>query len=549
MPMRSWPLSDRQPPAADIRRYALQELALRLHRLPERRAIFEQAIAWAAGQGYAAAVAQSEPDDTLHIEAFGGLTSQQISALHPTTPALGESTLAGYAALHECIVLVENIESDTQFAELRGLGQGDAFRSALALPLLAGPTCQGVLLICATGGLDACTIGLFELLARHMAEALGAAARLAELEARAAQAEQRYGQLRRAYDLIAAERRTLATVLECASEAILVTDAEGIVQLGNRAVEGVLDVHADLLIARPLGHAGTPEGLTSLLERARARGEQQEAVLDFPNDRTFQISVAPVESFDQPPQAYVILLKDVTTFKQLDAMKNRFVATVSHDMKSPLNIIGSYAELLELSGGLDEEQAEYVRRILASVRRLSALVSDLLDLARIESGAGLRRAPVDIGAIILSAVEEQRLAADAKHIDIRLERLAGAPLVRGDTNRLRQVVHNLLSNALTYTRPDGAVWLSAEVSQGVALVRVEDSGIGIGPQDIPHIFEPFFRAGAAKALSDAGTGLGLAIVKRIVDEHGGTIGVESAINGGSTFWFTLPLAQPIEDRG
>jgi signal transduction histidine kinase len=224
-------------------------------------------------------------------------------------------------------------------------------------------------------------------------------------------------------------------------------------------------------------------------------------------------------------------------------MKNRFVATVSHDMKSPLNIIGSYAELLELSGGLDEEQAEYVRRILISVRRLSALVSDLLDLARIESGAGLRQAPVDIGAIMLSAVEEHRLAADAKHIDIRLGRFAGAPLVWGDAERLRQVVHNLLSNALTYTRPDGAVWLSAEVSQGAALVRVEDSGIGIGPQDIPHIFEPFFRAGAAKSISETGTGLGLAIVKRIVEEHGGTIGVESAINGGSTFWFTVPLAQ------
>ncbi|HEY3227879.1 MAG TPA: HAMP domain-containing sensor histidine kinase, partial [Roseiflexaceae bacterium] len=195
------------------------------------------------------------------------------------------------------------------------------------------------------------------------------------------------------------------------------------------------------------------------------------------------------------------------------------------------------------AGELNEEQAEYTQHILTSVRRLNALVSDLLDLARIEAGVGLLAAPCDIMMILDAAAEEYRLSADAKRIDLSVRHTGDLPLVWGDEGRLLQIVSNLLSNALAYTPLDGTVWLSAEAGEGVVTVRVEDSGIGIRTQDVSHIFEPFFRADAAKDFSSSGTGLGLAIVKRIVEEHGGAVGVRSAINGGSSFWFTIPIAR------
>jgi PAS domain S-box-containing protein len=547
MPMRSWLPSDRpvREASADARLYDLHELALRLNRSLDQHLIVEQAVAWAAALGFGAAVVQQKADDTLRIAANGGLAPPLLEVLQATPFMLNDQTMPGYAALHRRALLVADAVHAQRFAELRAIAHDRAPGAALALPLVAGDRCAAVLLIYAEAAadLDQATTSLLELLSRETSQALENAAALADLHAHEAQLEQRYSQLRRAYDLIAAERRRLAAIVECASEAILVIDARGVVQLGNRAAEAVLGIHPDLLIGHPLEHAPAPEALAAAVDRARVSAERREGEFALPDGRAFRISVAPVQSLHLPPQAYVILFKDVTSFKQLDKIKNQFVATVSHDMKSPLNIISSYTELLELAGELNEEQAEYTQHILTSVRRLNALVSDLLDLARIEAGVGLLAAPCDIMMILDAAAEEYRLSADAKRIDLSVRHTGDLPLVWGDEGRLLQIVSNLLSNALAYTPLDGTVWLSAEAAEGVVKVRVEDSGIGIRTQDVSHIFEPFFRADAAKDFSSAGTGLGLAIVKRIVEEHGGAVGVESAINGGSRFWFTIPIAR------
>lgn len=544
--MRSWLLNERSVQARDnnVRLYSLQELAFRLNRSFDQRTILEHAVEWAARLGFGAAVLWAQPGDgRFRLEAAAGLTRQALDALGEAHVTVCGDTLAGQAACQQRAIVVADAPRDERFADLRELARSGAFRAAMALPLVADERCPAVLLIYAACDLDSTTTGLLDLLARQTALALNNARTIGDLKAREALLEQRHRQLRRAYDLVAAERRTLAAVLDCAGDAVLVTDAEGIVQLGNQAVEGVLGIHPDLLIGGSLQHPDVPESLALLISQARARAGHQEGELGLPDGRVFHISVAPVQTLDWPIQAYVTLLKDVTYFKRLDELKSQFVATVSHDMKSPLNIINSYTELLELAGPLNREQSGYVERIMASVRQLTALVSDLLDLARIESHVGMQMAPCDIGGLIQAVVDDHLLLADEKRISLVIRVLHGLPPVWGDEGRLRQVVSNLISNALTYTPQDGAIWLSAEAGDGMVTVRIEDSGIGINPGDIQHIFDPFFRTGSARAVNREGTGLGLAIVKRIVEEHGGAIGVESAINGGSTFWFSLPIAR------
>lgn len=528
--------------------YALQALALRLNHSFDQRAIMQQATEWVASRGMGAVIAEL-PGDAFEFTAACGLAPQTLAALQAARYALSEDNLPGYVALRRRAVLIADVDDETGFADLRRAAWLGGARAILALPLISGEQCAALLIFGESAhALDTATTSTLELLAGQIGLALDNARVVADLRRREQALEQRHAQLRRAYDLVAAERRTLAAVLDSAGDALLVTDSQGIVQLGNQALERVLGLHPDRLIGRALRHDALPPRLIALIERAQAGAARIEGEVAFPDGRVFHVNIAPVRLFERRVHAYVTLLKDVTYFKQLDSLKSQFVTTVSHDMKSPLNVITSYAELLELTGPLNKEQAGYVNRITLSARRLAALVSDLLDLARIEGHVGLHMAPCDIGALMCVAVDEQQLVADEKRIDMVIRSNGRTPPVWGDEGRIRQVFDNLIANALAYTPRDGAIWLSAEADAHVVTVRIEDSGIGIAPADMAHIFEPFFRTRPAQEADSRGTGLGLAIVKRIVEEHGGAIGVESAINGGSTFWFTLPIAAPGELR-
>jgi len=544
--MQLWPSDDRCRPKRGeyARLYALQELALRLNRSFDQHAIMEQATEWVAGLGLGVAILRLRPsDNSFQIETSGGLSPQTCAVLQALLGTAHADTLPEYVVRHQQAILIEDIKSEERFAELRDLAQSDDFRAILALPLLASAHTAVFMAFSASAhDLDPATTNILELLASQIALAIENAGVVAELHRRTVQLEQRHSQLRRAYDLVAAERRLLATVLDSAGGALLVTDAHGSVLLGNQALAQVLGLDSDRLIGLSLRETEVPASLVALMQQALICSEQHTGEIAFPDGRVFHVNIAPVQLLDQPAHAYVALFEDVSYFKRLDVLKSQFVTTVSHDMKSPLNVITSYTELLELAGPLNQEQADYANRIITSVHRLSALVSDLLDLARIEGRVGLRLVPCDITALMRTTVDDYRLLADEKRIDLLIRTTQALPLVWGDESRLRQVISNLLSNALAYTPCDGAIWLSTEADDQRVIMRIEDSGVGIDPYDVPHIFDPFYRGHPAQDGNSKGTGLGLAIVKRIVEEHGGAIGVESAINGGSTFWFTLPRA-------
>lgn len=532
--------------------YALPELTLRLNRLAEPQRIFECVVEWVGQLDMMVAALRMRPDGAaFQFAAAVGLPQPALVALWAMRLAPDDASLAWAAVRRGQALLVADPPGAEQFAELRELARYSTFLAALALPLLADDHCFGVLICFAARPetLGPPAVAALDLLARHTALAMDHARVAAELRSRAAAIEQReavisqrHANLRRAYDLVVSERRTLATVLDSVSDAVLLIDLLGMVQLGNPAVEAALNIHPDELIGHLFHQSAAPDALVELVQRARAQRAPQEGELTLADRRVFHVSVTPIHTFDGPVQGYLALLKDITYFKRLDEMKSRFVATVSHDIKSPLNIINGYVELLGLEGPLNPEQRSCVTNIRHSVRRLMGLVTNLLDLGRIEAGVGVQMGLCQIDAIAQAAVEHYRLVANEKQIDLALQPAPGLPPVWGDEMRLRQVVDNLLSNALTYTPRGGTIRLLAEATGQEVLTRVQDSGIGIGASDLPHIFDPFFRAGGAKSMHADGTGLGLAIVKRIVEEHGGAIGVESAAGGGSTFWFSLPRA-------
>jgi PAS domain S-box-containing protein len=549
--MQSWFPGLRLPSEAGVgvQLYALQELALRLSRSTDQQAILQDAVDWVVGLGIGAVALRTTGGAEMLQIAAAGVPPQILNSLRSAlfAPQPGGSY---DTALRQHILLARDTPQDERLAALHDLTRDGATQPTLILPLATDDQWLGAMIFYATTAdqPDQPTILLLELLARQVALSLAQVTFAADLRAREATLEQRHATLRRAYDLVAAERRTLAAVLDSASDAVLVIDAQGMVQIGNPALETVLGTHPDLLIGHLLHHSEVPEPLVALVQQARSRRGEQEGELALADGRVFHVSIAPLKTFGGPVQGYVTLLKDVTYFKRLDEMKSQFVATVSHDLKSPLNIINGYVELLQLAGPLNDEQAEYILRITRSLRRLTSLITNLLDLGRIEAQVDFQMQQCRLNSVVAAAVDNYHLVAEEKQIDIVAQEMHDLPAVWGDESRLRQVVDNLLSNALTYTGQGGKIWLYSEVVGNEVLTRVRDTGMGISPQDLPHIFEPFFRSRNARNVNVEGTGLGLAIVKRIVEEHGGAIGVESNI-GGSTFWFSLPLVNYTRGQG
>jgi len=240
-------------------------------------------------------------------------------------------------------------------------------------------------------------------------------------------------------------------------------------------------------------------------------------------------------------------MRDVTDFKELDTMKSEFVATVSHDLRSPLTLMRGYATMLDTVGELNEQQHGYVKKIVTGVENMSRLVNNLLDLGRIEIGVGLQVENVSVLDIIERVTGALQLPAGQKNIQLNVELSKDMPhAVEADQALLHQAVYNLVENAIKYTPEKGSVTIRTISEADSLIFVVADSGIGIPPEDIPHLFEKFYRGKQREARLQPGSGLGLAIVQSIAENHRGRIWVESTVGSGSTFYLQIPLVQPKE---
>ena len=239
-----------------------------------------------------------------------------------------------------------------------------------------------------------------------------------------------------------------------------------------------------------------------------------------------------------------MVLHDVTELRRLERVRQDFVANVSHEFKTPLTAIQGFAETL-LSGAIEDPKnnRRFLRIIRDHATRLARLTDDLLKLARIEAGKlEVQLLPVAVAEVVDSCMETALLKANQKQIGITVELAADLPRVRGDAALLRDVVQNLVDNAIQYTPPGGKILISAERKNGEAIIAVTDTGIGIPLSDQERIFERFYRVDAARSREAGGTGLGLSIAKHIVEVHGGDLWVESEVGAGSKFAFSIPLA-------
>jgi two-component system, OmpR family, phosphate regulon sensor histidine kinase PhoR len=245
-----------------------------------------------------------------------------------------------------------------------------------------------------------------------------------------------------------------------------------------------------------------------------------------------------------PPPGAVLVFHDVTELRRLERMRQDFVANVSHELKTPLASIKAYTETL-LDWALHDENVNvrFLHRIEEQADRLNQLILDLLSLARLESGQEVyEHGPLALAPVIASCVESHRGRCESKDLALALDLgpLDGQTLVRADEEAIRQILDNLIDNAIKYTPEGGSVRISCRVSDEGIAVEVADSGIGIPRDDLPRVFERFYRVDKARSRELGGTGLGLSIVKHLVQSIGGQIAVTSRVGAGSQFTVTLP---------
>jgi signal transduction histidine kinase len=229
--------------------------------------------------------------------------------------------------------------------------------------------------------------------------------------------------------------------------------------------------------------------------------------------------------------------------RELDRLKDEFISLVSHELRTPLTSIRGYLELLREDGKLDDDQLRYLGIVDRNSERLLDLVSDLLFLAQVDAGKlNFELRPVDLEALVADCVEASLPVAAAKEIELTASTRRLPVQLQGDPARLAQVLDNLVSNALKFTPSGGRVEVSLEAVDGVAVVEVSDTGVGLAEDEQDHLFERFFRSSRASEDAIPGTGLGLAIAKTIVERHGGRIRLESAVDVGTTVRVELPLS-------
>ncbi len=341
-------------------------------------------------------------------------------------------------------------------------------------------------------------------------------------------------------------------VIHSICDAVVVVDESDRILMANRAAAHLFGFNAEQARQKRLGDAvpGDKQVFVDLIahcRRSRARATRQE--IEFAHDdglHTYDSLISCVRDERDRVCGVVAVLHDVTREKEISKAKNDFVSHVSHELKTPLASITAYSEML-VDGEADDEETrrQFYEVIQSQARRLSRLIEDILNISRIESGLiKVVKEPVSLTILIEEQLDMIRRFAREKNIEVSARTPIVFDQVDADKDMLQQVIVNLLSNAVKYTKPGGSVTIASDVddSAGTVTVTVADNGVGIPADDLPHVFDRFFRVGANKDVAK-GTGLGLNLVKQIVEKvHDGRVFVTSEQGVGSTFGFELPLA-------
>lgn len=341
------------------------------------------------------------------------------------------------------------------------------------------------------------------------------------------------------------EQARLRGILASVAEGILAVDTEGRIALLNPQAGDLLGVAQQDVVGSPVRELPLPGDVPHLFAECLETNQlcSAEFGLEQPH-RQFLLQVAPLRSGEEGGWGAVAVLRDVTGERRLDRMRRQFISDASHEIKTPLTAIGGFAAAIaDGTARTPEERMRSAALIVREVQRLTRLVNDLLSLSRIDSGAvKLQSEEVDLPDLVQEAVESFGKQAEQRDVRIEVDIARDLPAVRADADRMRQVLVNLLSNALRFNPREGEIAVSARREDGFVRVAVKDSGPGIPADQLSLIWERFHRADSSRSRQDGGTGLGLAIVRSIVEAHGGSVSAESEVGKGSTFSFTVPVA-------
>jgi two-component system phosphate regulon sensor histidine kinase PhoR len=328
-------------------------------------------------------------------------------------------------------------------------------------------------------------------------------------------------------------------------EGLLLLDANGRIQLANRAFAGLFDITADVrgkTIVETLRMSELAELVKTVTPDKQLLGH--ELRLTGLSERWLQINAAAISGDNGERRGTILVFHDLTRLKQLERARQEFVANVSHELRTPLSLIKGYVETL-LDGAKDNPEiaTKFLQTIQRNSERLQFLIEDLLTISELESG----RIRMNLQNIALRPLADKvlaDLAARARTKQVVLTNTLPDVTVRADAERLQQVFSNLVENAIKYGRTGGSVTLSGKAAGDTAFeVCVQDDGPGIPAEALERVFERFYRVDKARSREQGGTGLGLSIVKHIVQSHGGKVWAKSEFNKGAAFFFTLPRSQ------
>jgi len=331
-----------------------------------------------------------------------------------------------------------------------------------------------------------------------------------------------------------------------------VISAEERILFSNQAFSQILGLDLPQCEGRRVVEVTRESDLLGVVKQVLAKREtvHSEVVMGTVRPRSFAVTAGPVVGPDPgkgrpDTTGAVLVLHDISELRRLERVRRDFVANVSHELRTPLTAIQGFAETL-LGGAIDDQEnrGRFLEIIRDHARRLARLTDDLLKLSEIEADRmELEFRPVGVAELIDDCAETTRLRVEERHHILQVDYPDGLPPVRGDRNRLAEVLLNLLDNAVQYTPPGGQVTVRARAVEGAVQITVSDNGIGIPQADQERIFERFYRVDVARSREVGGTGLGLSIAKHIVEAHGGQLWVESTVGQGSDFHFSIPTAR------
>ncbi len=335
-------------------------------------------------------------------------------------------------------------------------------------------------------------------------------------------------------------RQRLEAILNSTPDPTFVMDSSQRIILANPSAVELFDTREFFIEGKTIDEAVHSSVLLDLIRTGETNKE-----IRFPNHKVF-FAYQSNMILDGALAGRMCILRDITHFKEVDSLKTEFVATVSHDLRAPLTLMRGNATMLQMVGELNEQQKNYVKKIISGIESMTSLVNNLLDLGRIEAGMALQLSPVRAILIVNKVISTLALQANQKNIQVTSIPEEGSdPEVHADQALVEQALYNLVENGIKFTPVGGNVTISIKDHGSKVVFEVKDTGIGIAPLDIPKLFEKFFRMSQRDGFFQKGSSLGLSIVKSIAERHGGRVWVDSQLGRGSTFYLEVPAFQRI----